>query len=63
MLGMSVHGNGLWLRKARFLLISLCVKLHEVLVKFETGFLNTSKDRFKLLVSVILTGKAKHVME
>lgn len=56
-LGMSMHGNALWLRK--FQLISLCVNLHEMPVKSERGFSNTSKDLVKLLVAIKLTGKAK----
>lgn len=63
MQGTSVHGDGLWLRKYGFQLISLCVNLHRMLVKFKILCSNTSKDLVKLPVAVRLADKVKLVME
>lgn len=62
-LGTSVRGDGLWSRKGRFQLISPCINLSEMLIKFEILCSNTSEDLVKLLVAIKLTGKAKPVME
>lgn len=54
-----VHGSGPRLSEGRFQLISQCVNLQEILVKFDVLCSNSSKD----LVAIKFTDKATSLTE